>query len=330
MTRDEGVAISVDGLTKEFISAYKEPGLRGSFKAIFKPQRRTTKAVDNISFTVRKGEIVGFIGPNGAGKSTTIKMLTGILHPTSGEAAVLGLTPWKARRELAYRIGSVFGQKPQLWYHLPAIDTFNLFSKIYDLEDEEYRKRLNYLVDAFEIKEFLNKPVRKLSLGERMRCEVASSLLHHPEVIFLDEPTIGLDIIAKQKIRELIKEINRKEKTTVLLTSHDMQDIEHLCNRIIVINHGRIIYDGDITTLNKRYIKTKMISVKFGQKEKRSAIPGVKIISFSAFAANLEVDIRKTTIKAVMDRIMKLWDIADITISDPPIEEIIAHIYREK
>src|SRR3989344_566092 len=322
--------IHVKNLRKEFKIKHKEPGFLGSLKSIVHPKTKTLVAVDNISFNVKEGEIIAFIGPNGAGKSTTIKILTGILHPTSGNAKVLGLIPWKDRIKLAYKIGSVFGQKPQLWYHLPAIDTFNLFSKIYELDKQEYKERLDYLVKTFEIKEFLNTPVRKLSLGQRMRCEIAASLLHKPKIIFLDEPTIGLDIVAKQKMRELIKKLNKKEKTTIFLTSHDTQDIEHLCKRIIIVNHGRIIYDGSVNKLSKKFLKNKVISVKFETPVKKFNIEGVKIIKSNKFNIDFELDTRKKSMQQLIDALIKKYKIADINISDPPIEETISLIYRKK
>ena len=193
---------------------------------------------------------MAFIGPNGAGKSTTIKMLTGILHPTSGEATVLGLTPWKDRERLSYKIGSVFGQKSQLWYHLPPIDTFNLLGKIYEMDQSEQIKRRDFLVETFEIGDLMKTPVRKLSLGQRMRCEIAASLLHKPEVIFLDEPTIGLDVVARQNVRQTLKQWNDQEKATIFLTSHDVGDIEYLAGRVVIINHGQIVLDDQVKTLN--------------------------------------------------------------------------------
>lgn len=274
--------------------------------------------------------MLAFIGPNGAGKSTTIKMLTGILFPTSGSAKVLGLIPWEKRKELSFKIGSVFGQKPQLWYHLPAIDTFNLFSKIYELDKEEYEERLNYLVKVFEIKDILNTPVRKLSLGQRMRCEVVASLLHKPKIIFLDEPTIGLDIVAKQNMRELIKKLNEKEKVTIFLTSHDTQDIEHLCKRIIIVNHGRIIYDGSISDLNKKFLRNKVISIKFEEPIKKFEMEGVNILKLNKYNIDLELDITKKPIQELIDFIIKKYKVVDINISDPPIEEIISLIYKRK
>src|SRR5512135_2484796 len=231
-------AIVVRELRKTFTAKRKAAGLSGSLRAIFHPELQTIEALRGISFEMEPGELLGLIGPNGAGKSTTIKILTGILYPSSGEAQVLGLVPWKQRRQLAYQIGTVFGQRPQLWYHLPAIDTFYLFGKIYELEDRAIRQRIGFLTEAFEIQDLLETPVRKLSLGQRMRCEVAASLLHRPRLLLLDEPSIGLDVVAKQRIRDIVRRMNELEGVGVLLTSHDAGDIEALCRRVIVINHG--------------------------------------------------------------------------------------------
>lgn len=322
--------IEIKNLNKFFKTKYKEAGLKGSLKAIFSPKYNELTAVDNLSLDIKRGELVAFIGPNGAGKSTTIKILTGILYPSSGEVNVLGMVPWEERKKLAYRIGSVFGQKPQLWYHLPAIDTFNLLSKIYELNEKAYQERLKYLVDLFEIADIINTPVRKLSLGQRMKCEIVASLIHKPEIIFLDEPTIGLDIIAKQKIRELIKKLNQKENVTILLTSHDTQDIENLCERIIIINHGKTIYDGSVKNLKDNYLKNKVVSVKFGEEFKGLKLTGVKIINSNKYFADLEVNTEKISIKQLLDKLISSYEIADINISGTPIEEVISDIYRKK
>ncbi len=323
-------AIEVKKLSKTFKTKHKEAGFKGSLKAIIRPNIWKLTAVDDISFEIKKGEIVAFIGPNGAGKSTTIKILTGILYPDSGKATVSGIVPWENRKKLAYKIGSVFGQKPQLWYHLPAIDTFNLFSKIYELDEKEYKERLDYLVGLFEIQDIINTPVRKLSLGQRMKCEIVASLLHRPSILFLDEPTIGLDIIAKQKIRELIKELNKKEKVTILLTSHDTQDIERLCKRIIIINHGKLVYDGDVEKLKEKYLKRKIVSVKFGDYFKGVKLEGVTITSSGKYSAEFEIDTSKIEIKTLIDYLVKNYEVLDINISGTPIEEVITQIYNKK
>ena len=324
-------AITVKNLTKEFKAKQKEAGVKGSIKSLFKTNYKHIKAVNDISFDVEQGETVGFIGPNGAGKSTTIKMMTGILFPSSGEIKVLDYNPQKQRKKLAYNIGTVFGQKPQLWYHLPAIDTFNLFSKIYDLDQKEYKKRLSRLIKVFEVEEFLKQPVRKLSLGQRMRCEMIASLLHNPKVLFLDEPTIGMDIIAKKKIRELIKFLNEKEGVTVILTSHDLEDVEQVCKRLIIINKGTIVYDGSTTEIRNKHLKYKVIQVILNNKVSSLGLglKGVKIVFKGKFRHVIEIDTSKFSIQQVVKKIVSKHDVEDINILDPPIEEVISRIYKE-
>jgi ABC-2 type transport system ATP-binding protein len=258
-------SIKVHNLQKTFQSKRKAAGLGGSIRSLFRPEYGFVTAVNNLSFEMEAGELLGFIGPNGAGKSTTIKMLTGILHPSGGEASVLGFTPWKDRQKLAFQIGTVFGQRPQLWYHLPAIDTFTLFGKIYELDDRETKKRIDFLSEAFEMQDLLEVPVRKLSLGQRMRCEVAASLLHRPKLILLDEPSIGLDVVAKQNIRDAIRRMNQEEGVGVLLTSHDAGDLEALCRRVIIVNHGQIVYEDKVSSLKRKYLTTKMVEVRYAK-----------------------------------------------------------------
>src|SRR5438876_2810184 len=253
--------IEVEALAKTFRPRERAAGLTSSLRSFVAPHYREREAVKHISFTLEPGEILAFIGPNGAGKSTTIKMLTGILYPSDGKAHVLGLTPWQQRRKLSFRIASVFGQKSQLWYHLPPQDTFGLLARIYELDMNEYRKRRDFLVDVFDIADYMRTPARKLSLGERMRCELAAALLHKPSVIFLDEPTIGLDVIAKQRIRDLIGQLQVEEGVTVFLTSHDAGDIEQVCRRAIVINHGEIILDAPVAKLKRDYLKVKTVDL---------------------------------------------------------------------
>ena len=235
--------IEIKHLSKTFKIKEKEKGFKGSLKSIFKPKYKIKKAVNNLSLTVEKGEVIAFIGPNGAGKSTTIKMLTGILTPTKGEAIVTGINPAKQRKKLAYKIGTVFGQKEQLWTHLTPYDNFKFFGAIYDLKDYEIERRIKELNDTLELDEFINTPVRNLSLGQRIRCEIAASLIHKPEILFLDEPTIGLDPVVKENIRVLIKRMNKEFGTTIFLTSHDVGDIEKLCKRVIIINDGKVVLD---------------------------------------------------------------------------------------
>jgi ABC-2 type transport system ATP-binding protein len=321
-------AIQVEKLSKTFVAREKGSGLRGSLRALFRPIRREVRAVKEITFAVEEGERVAFIGPNGAGKSTTIKMLVGILHPTAGRAEVLGRTPWRHRQRLAYEIGTVFGQKSQLWYHLPPQDSFDLLARIYELSPAAYRQRLAYLVDLFEIGEYLGAPVRKLSLGERMRCEIAASLLHRPQVLFLDEPTIGLDVVVKQRIRDLILALNQQEGVTVFLTSHDAGDVEVLCKRAMVINHGEVIYDGRVSTLKRDYIHAKTVSLKLGEPWQGLDEPGVRVLKHKGYGVKLRVDTTAAPIEEVVGRILSRYAVADLNVDNPPMEEIIARIYE--
>lgn len=241
--------IEVKNLNKTFKIKEKEKGIKGSIKSIVKPRYKTIKAVNDISFSVEKGEMLAFIGPNGAGKSTTIKMLTGILYPTSGEIMVNGINPVKQRKKLAYKIGTVFGQKEQLWTHLTPYDNFKFFGAIYDIPNNEIEDRIEELSKTFELESFINTPVRNLSLGQRIRCEMVAALIHKPEILFLDEPTIGLDPVVKKNIRKLIRKMNKELGTTIFLTSHDVGDIEKLCKRVIIVNKGKIIKDDTMKNL---------------------------------------------------------------------------------
>ncbi len=323
--------IRVQNLQKTFQSKRKAAGLRGSLRSLWKPEYRTVDAVRGITFEMQAGEILGFIGPNGAGKSTTIKMLTGILHPTAGQAEVLGLVPWRQRRALAYRIGTVFGQRPQLWYHLPAVDTFHLFGKIYEMEDAVLRRRIAELAEAFEIGDLLETPVRKLSLGQRMRCEVAASLLHKPRLLLLDEPSIGLDVVAKQRIRDAIRAMNRAEGVSVLLTSHDAGDLEALCKRVIIINHGQIVYDDRVSSLKRRYLTRKEVGVRFAEEIRGEfRIAGVETLKTGRYGVKLRFDTRQTPVEAVLGRLTAWGSVVDITITDPPLEEVIARLYERE
>ncbi len=315
------------GLTKRFITKHKAAGLRGSMSSILSPKNSEFTAVNDVSFSVKRGDVLGFIGPNGAGKSTAIKMLIGILYPTSGSIDVLGYTPWKSRKELAMNIGVVFGQKPQLWYHLPPIDTFNLMSKIYEVPERDYRERLEYLVEMFDI-DYLNTPVRKLSFGQRMRAEIVSSLLHKPKIIFLDEPTIGMDMIAKQSMQDLIKRLNKEEGTTVFLTSHDMDDVEKLCNRIIIINKGKLAFNDTLERLRRKYIFGKNVEVKFSKAPERFSFKGAKIVRKSEYDMTIKLAQGSGSIKKLLEYISENFEVLDINISEPEIEEIVAKIYK--
>lgn len=321
-------AITVSGLSKTFRVKVKDKGIRGSIKSIFRPTYRNIKAVDDISFRVEEGEILAFIGPNGAGKSTTIKMLTGILYPDQGEASVMRINPCKKRKNLSYKIGTVFGQKEQLWTHLTPYDNFKFFGAIYDLKDQEVEARIEELKKVFELEEFINTPVRNLSLGQRIRCEIVASLIHKPEILFLDEPTIGLDPVVKENIRTLIKKMNKEYKTTIFLTSHDIGDIEKLCKRIIIVNHGRIVMDDSMEHLKYHYLNKKIVEVKMRELTDLTEEDGVTVIKSKGNNVKLEVD---TTKKNISDAI-KLIDadnILDINITNVPLENIITEIYKE-
>ena len=293
------------------------------------PVRRgaPVEAVAGISFAVEAGERLAYIGPNGAGKSTSIKMLTGILHPTSGEAAVLGIVPWKKRRELAARIGTLFGQRSQLWYQLTPRQTFGLLGRIYRIPADEERRRLARLGELLDATQLFDQPVRGLSLGQRMRCELVASMLHAPEVLFLDEPTIGLDLVAKSRFRDLIVRINEEQGTTILLTSHDVSDIEQVARRVIVINHGRLIYDDRVSVMRRALLGTKMLDVRFEQPPASVEVEGARLVKLSGAGAKLVVDTGQRPIRSVLDDLLDRYDVVDISVADPPLEEIVSHIY---
>ena len=302
--------IEVKQLTKKF----KIQKHTGTLESFFHPEYKNITAVDKISFNITKGERVAFIGPNGAGKSTTIKMLSSILHPTSGTALVNGLIPWNNRQELSSGIGTVFGQRSQLWYNLPVQDSFALMGKIYNIADIPFKRRLSKLVNLFEIRDLLTHPTRSLSLGQRMRCEIVASLLHRPQVLFLDEPTIGLDVTAKEIIRNMIKKQALEEETTLLLTSHDTDDMEKVCERVIIINKGKIIFDDSISTLKDSFLSKKYIEITTDTGEK----------------IRTEVNTKKTPVKKAIDELVNKYHVIDMTVENPPMEEIIKEIYRRE
>ena len=322
-------AIEVTELRKTFRTKRKAAGLSGSLRALARPEYSSVEAVRGLTFQMEPGELLGFIGPNGAGKSTTIKMLTGILHPTGGEAKVLGYVPWKERQKLAYHIGTVFGQRPQLWYHLPAVDTFTLFGKIFEMDDRDTQMRIRQLAEAFEIQDLLETPVRKLSLGQRMRCEVAASLLHRPKLLLLDEPSIGLDVVAKQYIRDAIREMARLENVGVLLTSHDAGDLEALCRRVIIINHGQIVYEDKVSSLKRKFLTSKLVQVRYAEEVPANfSLDGVELLKVGHYGVKLRFDTRRTSVEKVLSHLTNAGSVVDITISDPPLEEVIAKIYQ--
>jgi ABC-2 type transport system ATP-binding protein len=322
-------AIKVENLCKTFNVKEKEKGLKGSLKAIVKPKYKKVEAVRNISFEVEEGEIIAFIGPNGAGKSTTIKMLTGILYPDSGSVEVLGIDPSRERKKLAYDIGTVFGQKEQLWMHLTAYDNFKFFGAIYDISEKETEERIEELSELFNLEKFINTPVRNLSLGQRIRCEIVASLIHRPKVLFLDEPTIGLDPVVKESIRKLIKKMNKELKTTIFLTSHDISDIEKLCKRVVIINDGQIVMDDSMTNLKYHYMDKKVIEVKLRNSVNFKDVKGINVLKEKGNSYRIEIDTKETDLTSVL-KLINPENIEDINISNTPLEEIISAIYRKE
>jgi ABC-2 type transport system ATP-binding protein len=317
-------AISVKRVTKQF-SFKTHKGVKG----FFSPVKKHVTAVDDVSFTIKKGEAVAFIGPNGAGKSTTIKMLSGILSPSSGEVRVLGFEPLTQRRQLAMRIGTVFGQRSQLVFNLPLLDSFLLTAAMYQVPDDVAKKRIDTLIQQFDLADFIDQPVRKLSLGQRMRAEVANALIHEPEIIFLDEPTIGLDIVAKRTLREVIKTINQQRGTTVFLTSHDVGDIEEVCERTMIVNHGRIMLDAKTADLKTDYLRNKTVNVvPEGKLPKRCTVTGIDA-TIADGRLVFDVDTRATTLKDFISALLDKVEIADITIEDTPLEDVIHELYTK-
>ncbi|MEI9994756.1 MAG: ATP-binding cassette domain-containing protein [Rhizomicrobium sp.] len=315
--------VSVENLRKTYRYVRRKPGLSG----LFRRDIRVVTAVSGISFEVAQGERVAIIGPNGAGKSTTLKMLSGILEPAGGTAQVLGLVPWKQRRALNRRIGVVFGQRSQLWPELPARDAFALLRRIYDIDRAAFDRRRDQLVERFGLGSLLDQPVQRLSLGQRMRCEIVASLLHGPALLFLDEPTIGLDITAKAAIRDFIREQAGAEGQTVLLTSHDTRDIELVCDRVIVINEGRIVVDQPTDQLRRRFLGHRLVTLRSVAPRLELSLPGVLRRPSGPHIAIFEVDTGKARVEAVVAAALALGGIEDITIEDPPMEEVVRAIY---
>lgn len=328
--------IKVDHVTKNFTIYEKEPGLKGVFKSFLKAKKIIKTAVDDVSFSVSQGEIIGYIGPNGAGKSTTVKMLTGILTPSSGTITVDGLIPYQKRAQNAKKIGVVFGQRTQLWWDLPLRETFTVLKEIYQIPTAEFDERMAYFDALFGLSEFIKQPVRQLSLGQRMKADIVASLLHNPKLLFLDEPTIGLDVLAKESIRRTIKEINQKYQTTVILTTHDLADIEELCDRILLIDKGKIIYDGNVDLIRERYGSKKLVSFTLRSEDEakkvdidafRTQDPDLQI-TLEGNQAHLVFNKQHLAIKDVIYHVLNQADVLDIDIADDQLENIIKAIYR--
>jgi ABC-2 type transport system ATP-binding protein len=321
--------IVADQLNKHFKIYETKKGFIGSFTSLLSTKHHVVKAVNDISFNIGEGEFVGYIGPNGAGKSTTIKMLSGILHPTGGSIEVAGLSPQKRRKEVAKKIGIVFGQRTQLWWDLPLRDSFDILKEMYKVPDAKYQAFLKLYDDMLQIGQFMNTPVRKLSLGQRMRGDLAAAMIHDPDVLFLDEPTIGLDVNAKTSIRSFLKELNTKKKKTILLTTHDMDDIEQLCSRVIVINHGQIVLDGSITDLRNNIGLPSVIEVQYREKPQHlpAEFHGIEKMRWEDDKLILMYDRSVLSSPSLLQEVSKWGEPVDIQMKEPDIEEVIQKIY---
>lgn len=323
--------IKVKNLKRHFKVYKKQPGLIGSIKSLFRRKYETVKAVDDISFDIKQGEVVGFIGQNGAGKTTTLKVLSGLLHPTEGEVSVLGFNPWDRKPEFQKQFALVMGQKNQLWWDLPAMETFLLNKAIYEIPDQQFTQTLNKLIKLLQVEDIVNIQVRKLSLGQRMKCELIAALLHNPKVLFLDEPTIGLDVVMQKALRDFIKSYNQEFDATIILTSHYMDDVKELCDRAIIIEQGSIIFDGELKKIIDKYARHKILSLIFSTavtQKKLSQFGEVKDFNQgkSKYSATLLVPRKKATY--VASEILKQLPVEDLNIEEPPIEAIIREVFQ--
>jgi ABC-2 type transport system ATP-binding protein len=319
--------IHVQHFTKIFRVHEKPPGLRGAISALFKRRYREVHAVEDISFMVGRGELVGFLGPNGAGKTTTLKVLSGLLYPNAGEVKVLGFLPWERRPDFLKRISLVMGQRHQLWWELPARETFLLNKEIYGLSQGQYDRSLGELSELLDLEELNRIPVKKLSLGQRMKCELAASLIHRPEVLFLDEPTLGLDVLMQKKLREFISNYNRAHRATILLTSHNMDDVSTLCRRVILIDHGRLVYDGQLDDLVASYAPTKRIRMDFETPVGLESLRSLGLV-VKAENSNVQMEVARGDVARTASEILAKFPVADLTIEEPPLEEVIGRIFQ--
>ncbi|MDP6665766.1 MAG: ATP-binding cassette domain-containing protein [Dehalococcoidia bacterium] len=322
-------SIVVENLVKTFRVPERRPGIWGALAGVARRQYRTVRALDGVSFEIERGELVGYIGPNGAGKSTTIKVISGILNPDSGTCEIDGLVPWEDRIAHVKRIGVVFGQRTQLWWDLPVIESFDLLRDIYSVDKHEYSETKNELVERLDIGSLLNVPVRLLSLGQRMRCDLAAALLHRPAILFLDEPTVGLDSVSKLAFRSFIRDFNAGRDLTVILTTHDMDDIEALCNRVMVIGNGQILSDGPLGELRSRFSNERLLIVDFVEDNAKISDVGARVIEHSGHRARLSFNPDEISASELITRVTTRHSVRDLFVVNPPIEEIIARIYSE-
>lgn len=329
MIGDSVSVIHVEHVVKEFRTPQRQPGLVGGFRTLFTRADVVTRAVDDVSFDVDEGELIGYIGPNGAGKSTTIKMLTGILVPTSGVVEVAGVVPWQNRERNALNIGVIFGQRSHLWWDLPLIESFKLIGRLYRMDRASYRRNLDRFVDLLGLGEFIHTPVRQLSLGQRMRGDLAAAMLYEPRVVFLDEPTIGLDVVAKERIRGFIQEINRTNRTTIILTTHDLHDVERLCRRILLIDHGKVLYDGPVDRLKARYAPYRVLVVQLAADGAVLDAPGTEAIRRDGSKVWLRFDPEQIAVPDLIGSIITRYPVSDLSIEEPELEQVIRQIYDE-
>ncbi|MFD7161123.1 ATP-binding cassette domain-containing protein [Kribbella sp. NPDC059898] len=323
--------VEVSELTKEFSRPDVRPGRFAGTRSLFTRARTTTRAVDGISFRIDEGELIGFLGPNGAGKSTTLKMLTGILVPTSGSVTVAGHVPWRDRRRNARTIGAVFGQRTQLWYDLPLRNSFEIIRDLYTMDPATYRTRLGTFTDLLELDEFIDTPVRSLSLGQRMRGDLVAAMLYAPPILYLDEPTVGLDVVAKGNIRDFVAEANATSGTTVILTTHDMDDVERLCRRVIIIDHGRVLYEGSVEVLKAQYVSSRDIVVHCADFNATSiSSPFAEVISADRFKATLRFTPTTTPAPKVVHDLTSRYPITDLSLLEPDLEDVIRQLYTER
>lgn len=322
------MVISISQLSKAYTVYKKEPGFAGSIKSLLNRKNETVLAVDKISFDIEEGELVGFIGPNGAGKTTTLKCLSGLLYPTSGKISVLGFDPYLRKKEFLKQIALVMGQKNQLWWDLPALESFLLQKEIYEIEEGKYKKTLSDLVDLLDVGKILEIPVKKLSLGQRMKMELIGALIYSPKVLFLDEPTIGLDVVMQKNLRDFIREYNREYKSTVILTSHYMRDVEELCKRVIVINHGEILFDGLLSDLVKKQSPHKKIKVVVNGSIDRKKLESIgKISEFNPPVVSINV--QRDQVQMATSKILEWFEVEDLNIEDPDIEDVIRNVFSK-
>jgi ABC-2 type transport system ATP-binding protein len=322
--------IRVQNLSKIFRVPERQKGMLGSLRHLVSPRYKQVLAVDDVSFALEKGEMVGYIGPNGAGKSTTIKVLTGLLVPTGGEVVVNGCVPWKERTRYVAQIGAVFGQRTTLWWDLPVIDSLDLLQAMYRIPADRFRRNLDEFTALLEMEPFLGTPVRALSLGQRMRADLCAALLHEPLLLFLDEPTIGLDVVARERIRQFIQHIHEERQTTVILTTHDINDVEKLCERVIILDHGKVVYDGKLTTLVERFEGNRSILVTFADEVRDVSLPGLTGQRLDSLQALYSFDARKVTASEIIEQLLQHFRIADLEVRRPDLEDTIRRIYEEK